>query len=190
MMISLNITNSQLAELLQERSFSKKELQNALIYGIKHAPSKLQTAPQKLSPTNIQGILNIKKTKDKPRKAWHRTCGKKTGVGIMTFWAFIFEGNETLPPEERMTNAEIERQVRAEFPHESTLIRNLDTGNQSVNYYRHLYNKGRMNDGIPPKKLSFRYNEDGDKVNTRTGRRKLSRNEIKEYKQKYYGETL
>ena len=103
----------------------------------------------------------------------------------MAFWKLLFEGNEKLPTNQKMTNAEIERQVRLEFPHESTLLENLDSGRQSVNYYRHLYNKGRMTNGETPELLSFRYDERGNRVNTRTATRLLTEQEIKEYIAKY-----
>tara|TARA_R100001163_G_C5068474_1_gene208860 strand:+ start:5768 stop:6253 length:486 start_codon:yes stop_codon:yes gene_type:complete len=146
-----------------------------------------QRKAEKVDPSNLEKILDIQKTKDPPRKAWHRTHGKKTGLGIMAFWKTLFEGNEILPKSKKMTNAEIERQVRLEFPHEKTLLENLDTGRQSVNYYRHLYNKGRMTKGDAPEHISFRYDGDGKIVNTRTGNRLLSEEEIDAYIEKYQG---
>tara|TARA_Y100000401_G_scaffold30623_1_gene22394 strand:+ start:31290 stop:31775 length:486 start_codon:yes stop_codon:yes gene_type:complete len=146
-----------------------------------------QRKADKVDPSNLEKILDIQKTEDPPRKAWHRTHGKKTGLGIMAFWKTLFEGNEILPKSKKMTNAEIERQVRLEFPHEKTLLENLDTGRQSVNYYRHLYNKGRMTKGDTPEYISFRYDGDGKVVNTRTGNRLLSEEEIDAYIEKYQG---
>ena len=107
----------------------------------------------------------------------------------MAFWATLFEGNELLPKSKKMTNAELERQVRAEFPHEKTLLENLDSGRQSVNYYRHLYNKGRMSKpkGTPPEYISFRYNSDGESVDTRTGKRVLDKESTNAYIEKYRG---
>ena len=141
----------------------------------------------KVSAANLDKLLDIQSTPDAPRKTWHRTHGKKTGLGIMAFWATLFEGNEILPKGKKMTNAEIERQVRLEFPHEKTLLENLDSGRQSVNYYRHLYNKGRMSKpkGSPPETLSFRYNEAGVKVDTRSGNKVLDAKAIKAVEAKY-----
>ena len=143
----------------------------------------------KVSAANLDKLLDIKNTPDAPRKTWHRTHGKKTGLGIMAFWATLFEGNEILPKGKKMTNAEIERQVRLEFPHEKTLLENLDSGRQSVNYYRHLYNKGRMNrpKGTPPETLSYRYNDEGVLVDTRSGNRQLNDDDIAAIEEKYYG---
>jgi|TARA_R110000824_G_scaffold110495_5_gene258536 hypothetical protein len=146
---------------------------------------------EKVSSANLDKILDIQNTEDLPRKAWHRTHGKKTGLGIMAFWKTLFEGNEILPVSKKMTNAEIERQVRLEFPHEKVLMENLDTGRQSVNYYRHLYNKGRMTKGAIPgdqgsgtHSLSFRYNSKGKQVSTRSGKT-LTAESKREYEQKY-----
>ena len=144
---------------------------------------------EKVTAQNIGNLLNIKNTPDPPRKTWHRTHGKRTGLGIMAFWATIFEANEILPKLKKMTNAELERQVRAEFPHEATLLENLDSGRQSVNYYRHLFNKGRMSKpkGSIPEEISFRYNTDGLIVDTRSGRWLLKLSETNELVKKYRG---
>jgi hypothetical protein len=141
----------------------------------------------KVSSSNLDKILDIRNTPDPVRKTWYRTHGKKTGLGIMAFWATLFEGNELLSKSKKMTNAELERQVRAEFPHEKTLLENLDSGRQSVNYYRHLYNKGRMSKpkGTPPEYISFRYSSDGEVVDTRTGKRLLDTESKNDYVEKY-----
>ena len=124
---------------------------------------------KKINPAKLDKILDIQKTEDPPRKSWHRT---------------LFEGNELLPVSKKMTNAEIERQVRLEFPHEKVLLENLDTGRQSVNYYRHLFNKGRMTKKVTPESISFRYNDKGQIVSTRSGRLFLEF-EKSEYMAKY-----
>lgn len=144
---------------------------------------------EKVTAMNVAVLLEIKNTPDPPRKTWHRTHGKRTGLGIMAFWATIFEANEILPKMKKMTNAELERQVRKEFPHEATLLENLDSGRQSVNYYRHLFNKGRMSKpkGSIPEKISFRYNIDGVIVDTRSGRRILTEEEMANLIKKYRG---
>jgi len=144
----------------------------------------------KVDPARLDKILDIQKTKDPPRKSWHRTHGKKTGLGIMAFWKTLFQGNELLPISKKMTNAEIERQVRLEFPHEKVLLENLDTGRQSVNYYRHLYNKGRMTKGFSPDTISFRYNDGGKIVATRAGKYILTSEDQEVYKRKYQNVKL
>ena len=35
----------------------------------------------KVSAANLDKLLDIKNTPDAPRKTWHRTHGKKTGLG-------------------------------------------------------------------------------------------------------------
>lgn len=144
---------------------------------------------EKVNTSQLDKLLNIKNTPDAPRKTWHRTHGKKTGLGIMSFWATLFEGNELLPRAKKMTNAEIDRQVRLEFPHEQVLLDNLDSGRQSVNYYRHLYNKGRMSrpKGTAPEFLSFRYCDQGYRVDTRSGNRHLKEIDVDALEKKYRG---
>jgi len=151
--------------------------------------AKAKLKESKVNVAQLDKLLDIQKTPDPPRKAWYRTHGRRTGLGIMAFWATLFEGNELLPKSKKMTNAELERQVRSEFPHEQTLLENLDSGRQSVNYYRHLYNKGRMSKpkGTPPQHISFRYNEEGFVVDTRTGKRMLDEVEVEEYAKRYQG---
>jgi hypothetical protein len=148
-----------------------------------------QNKSDKVCPANIGDVLDIKSTPDKPRKTWHRTHGVKTGLGIMAFWALLFDANEIRLKSEKMTNAEIERLVREEFPHEETLLSNLDSGRQSVNYYRHLFNKGRMSQpkGSLPTNLSFRYDIGGNLVDTRSGKRVLKADEIVALENKYRG---
>ena len=141
--------------------------------------AKQKRKVDQVDPANLDQILKIENTPDPAKKSWHKTCGKKTKLGIMAFWATLFEGNELLPRNKKMTNAEIERQVRLEFPHEETLMENLDSGRQTVNYYRHLYNVGKLTKprGTPPKHISFRYNEVGKIVDTRSGKRVLNSDE-------------
>ena len=150
-----------------------------------NARAKLKS--DKVDVSQLDKLLDIQKTVDPPRKTWYRTHGKISGMGIMAFWATLFEGNETLSKSKKMTNAEIERQIRLEFPHEETLMENLDSGRQSVNYYRHLYNRGRMNKDVPPTQISYRYNEEGFIVDTRTGKRMLDEVEVVEYAKRYQG---
>ena len=151
----------------------------------KRAKRKRKT--DQVSAANLDQFIKIENTPDPPRKTFQKTSGKKTGLGIMTFWATIFEGNELLPRTKKMTNAEIERQVRLEFPHEETLMENLDSGKQTVNYYRHLYNVGKLTKprGTPPNHISFRYNEAGQVVDTRTGKRVLTKEEHNELLERY-----
>lgn len=144
---------------------------------------KRKRKAEKVNAGNLDQFLTIEQTPDPARRSFQKTSGKKTGLGIMTFWATLFECNERLPRTRKMTNAEIERQVRVEFSHEETLMENLESGRQTVNYYRNLYNKGKLTKPrlVAPSHISFRYNTDGKIVDTRTGKRILSeeeRNEI------------
>lgn len=127
---------------------------------------------------NIIRDLGIEDTKDPAR---HRTYspttrGKNTQLGICSFWATLFLANEGLRKSEKMTDAEIKRQVLAEFPKDEQpprtqeSLRKLDEGEVTVNYYRGLYNKGRLTGKKIPKHLSKRYGNIGEVINGRTGK--------------------
>ena len=183
----IKITDEKLAAELAEQGLSNHKLLSALTQGLKQLSLLKSSSVPVDTPSSddLTSLLDIRKTADRPRKSWHRTCGLNTKLGIMAFWKLLFEGNEKLPANQKMTNAEIERQVRIEFSHESTLLENLDSGRQSVNYYRHLYNKGRMTNGEAPELLSFRYDERGNKVQTRTASKLLTEADEKAYVEKY-----
>lgn len=135
---------------------------------------------KRITSKSLDEVLEIKITPDPPAQTFHKTVGKKSGLGIMAFWSVLFSGNEQLPKGKKMTNAEIERQVRMEFSHERTLMHNLETKRQTVNYYRHLYNSGRLTKprGNCPEYISYRYNDKGERVDTRTGKRPLTQEQI------------
>ena len=124
----------------------------------------------------------IKRTPDAPRRDRYapKVEGKTSGLGIMLFWATLFELNEKLPKQKKMTDEEIKRQVLEEFPIDevrevtrkalSKLGAVGEKGEKTVNYYRGLYNIGRCTKGIVPTVKSYRYGEDGEQVNARTGK--------------------
>ena len=122
--------------------------------------------------------LGIQNTPDpKTRRSYTpATRGKETGMGICAFWSTLFLANEGLPKKKRMTDAEIRRQVLAEFVPEDQpartkeSLRKLHDGEVTVNYYRGLYNKGRLTNGEVPDRVSKRYGEGGDAVKGKTGK--------------------
>ena len=122
--------------------------------------------------------LGIQKTPDPQVQRSHTptTRGKETGMGICAFWSTLFLANEGLPKRRRMTDAEIKRQVLEEFPADSQpnrtkeSLRKLAEGEVTVNYYRGLYNKGRLTNGKVPEKSSKRYGDNGDEVRGKSGK--------------------
>lgn len=113
----------------------------------------------------------IPDTNHRRRKAV--TCGKRTKMGIQQFLATIFEMNELNPRSKKLTNAAIQKLLLDEFPNRPNLHRNFDAGKTSINYYRHLYNSGRLTNRMPAN-ISFRYNEVGIAVEPRHGKRPLT----------------
>jgi hypothetical protein len=100
-----------------------------------------------------------------------RTRGSRTKLGVMEYWFLLFERNEMAPKAEKMTNAEIARQMMNEFP-DRPAIQKLAEKPSEVNTQRYLYNTGDLisyRKGRPDR-ISFRYNEDGDKIDAKTGR--------------------
>ncbi|MBW1953230.1 MAG: hypothetical protein JRI66_09135 [Deltaproteobacteria bacterium] len=95
----------------------------------------------------------------------HKTRGLKTGVGIFTFLAMLFDLNEHLPREKKMTDLTIARLLVQEFAHllekNRSSIRKVAEGKLKISYYRALYNAGRMTQGRIPNPKSRRYGPDG-----------------------------
>lgn len=117
----------------------------------------------------------VERTPDARRKSQYapRSAGKKYGMGICQFWAYLFELNELLPKKRKMTDEEIKRQVLAEFSGRKALVKlgNLgEKGRVTVNHYRQMYNMGRLTSNTPPKRRSYRFGLHGLRVDPRTGK--------------------
>ncbi len=126
-------------------------------------------------------ILDIQKTPDPPRRRRYAPRSSSTnpklhGVGICQFWCQLFELNEQLPPNKKMTDAEIARQIQTHYP-ETTAAKCLSSGRRTVQHFRKLYNCGTLRPGRePPLALSQRYNEYGRPLTTtrtRTGPKRI-----------------
>lgn len=95
-------------------------------------------------------------------------------MGITQFFASLFETNEFAyeTGEIRiLTDDEIARAVEQEFPDRpSAHVYRGKKKKRTVNEYRNYYNDGKFTELIPPKKLSFRYNREGERVNGRSGK--------------------
>lgn len=137
---------------------------------------------KKSKSRQVVAKLNIQKTEDPPSRADYvpRTKPRTSKLGICRFWAALFEANESRSKRRKMTDEEIKRQVLLEFPIEDqpertqSALRKLgavgEKGSVTVNYYRNLYNKGKLTGGVRPEVQSQRYNLEGEIVNGRSGR--------------------
>ena len=114
---------------------------------------------KKRSAKSIVQRLGIRNTPDaKPKTVRQaRTVGLRSGLGITAFWATLFKANEDLTKKKKMTDEEIKRHVIAEFP-DRIAVRRLgavgEKGEVTVNYYRILYNRGRLTHAVIPSPLS------------------------------------
>ena len=119
--------------------------------------------------------LDIRSTPDPQRRNIYtpRSKGKRYGMGICQFWAYLFQLNESLPRKRKMTDEEVKRQILLEFSHRKA-VKKLgkvgEKGQVTINHYRQMYNTGRFTSGIKPTSHSRRYGEDGHCVDPRTGK--------------------
>lgn len=121
-----------------------------------------------------------------------QACSRKSegitsGLGVGAYFASLFELNEILPREDKKTDEEILSLCEKEFPNRSIWngfkggrwVDGAEYAKYSVSSYRTLYNSGRFTKGVIPEKLSFRYDENGNKI-TKTGKRLLTLEEEKQ----------
>jgi hypothetical protein len=142
--------------------------------------------PGKL-PKQVKSLMRrYRKVKDKRMKA-SRFPGRCTGLGLFRFLAQVFDNNEKAPREDKLTNEAITAMLMEEFPHNKELIKGFKEGKRTLNYYRDLYNRGRLTNDEPPPSISFRYNSDGLAVELRHGRTLLSITERQTYARKFFG---
>jgi hypothetical protein len=108
------------------------------------------------------------------RKARHKSRGKTSGVGICTYFAFLFRANELAFKSRKLTDDQIAIMVEKEFPDRpSALVFRGPSKKRTINEYRIRYNTGRFTYGKTPELYSYRYNSVGDRVDGRTGKKVL-----------------
>lgn len=95
-----------------------------------------------------------------------RTRGITFDGGVTRFIAVLFEANETLPLNKKMTDPTIQQLILEEFPNTKT-AEALLSGRRPVNHLRKLYNNGGLTSHIVPDKPSVRWSIDGVPVRGR-----------------------
>ena len=145
-----------------------------------------QIRSTKKSGHSIQSLMERAKSfvppPPKAKKAKYR--GKLSKLGWLEAWAKIFENNELLSPDQRLTDDQIKELVLKDFPHKPKIKKSLEKYN--VQYWRLLYNKGWMHKMCPPPKISFRYNAQGTAIRIGSGReRPLTITERRDWIRKY-----
>ncbi len=112
--------------------------------------------------------------------------GKRTKKGLTQFLFDMFEQNEMAARIDKLTNEKMELMLMEEFPNHDPLIKGLQVGGKGgINDYRRRYNCGVLRRDVLPTRISFRYNKDGLRVDTRTGRRLMSVQDQAKYEQHF-----
>ncbi len=112
----------------------------------------------------------------------NKSQGEQTGMGIMQFFANLFDANELAPISRKLTDEQILLACQAEFPGRKIWEDFSDGSTKSkrytVNTYRIKYNNGIMTRGVPPVRKSYRYDNRGRKVDPRYGMTPLLPEEV------------
>ena len=90
----------------------------------------------------MAAYAKVKTVKLRGKKA--KTQGKRTKLGITRFLFQVFQHNELLPRQDKLTNEQIAAMLLEEFPDQERLHRGLERGGKfGINDYRRRYNSGR-----------------------------------------------
>lgn len=120
---------------------------------------------------SILDAITIEKTPDPSRARRYGARSKSTNpklfrVGVCQFWCQLFELNEHLPPDQKMSDTEIGRQIITNYPGTKS-AQQLENNTRTVGHYRALYNRGTITPGkIPPITPSYRYDHLGKPILT------------------------
>lgn len=110
------------------------------------------------------------------------------------YLAFLFEINEYLPKNRKLTDYQIAKCVAAEFPQRQVYQKLLDTqagripvrSRYSIKAYRSYYNKGTL---LPKKgrhgPISFGYNEAGERLSNKNSKKLLEQEEYEAILKRY-----
>lgn len=118
-----------------------------------------------------------------------RIYGKTTKMGLSAFVYLLFKTNELRyinqlkTGEKPLTDAMIADALIREFGGKKgvkNFASRFESAKTGVSYYRGLYNFGRLSGFTPPEYFSFRYDQDGQRVDRSTGRYLLSTEEQKQ----------
>lgn len=141
--------------------------------------------PERTMPKKINPKLSVRIVGDH-HKTIQKTRGLKSGCGVTTVMAFLFEINERRPFGSKLTNDGLKNSLFSEFPTRKVLHESVTSNRNGINSMRHAYNLGMINSKIPkPTLISLRYGEDGYPVRSRTGRHYLTKDELVELCYRY-----
>lgn len=118
-------------------------------------------------------MSKTKQAKKNPKSVPH-SRGVTLGMGVCSFLASVFDANESLKNSagrmRKLTDEKIHQMLKEEFPGRTS---GIFTGKVTINEYRQRYNKGDFSLGIPPERMSFRYDRSGRIVDARSGLHQL-----------------
>lgn len=128
-------------------------------------------------------------TKPLDKPTIDKSKGTSLGMGVCAYFALLFESNEKLPPKKKMTDEVIAKKMRAEFPDRKSSFfsgKPWKSGFQdTVNQWRQKYNRGNLTRDLIPTICSFRYDEQGQIVDFRSGKYPLLPEEVDLIKQEH-----
>lgn len=95
--------------------------------------------------------------------------GKRWGLSIHETLIRLLQENEKAPKGKKKTDAVLLKFLETEFPKSATWKKNGDVKLRSI---RAKYNRGHETGGVVPKTQSFEYDNKGNKVEARRGKKK------------------
>lgn len=148
--------------------------------------------PKKSLPPTLDKLLDaIPNRPDSQIWKKRQYCAKRTRKGLFHFIYDLFMWNEVVTRDRRRTDQSIKEVILAEFPASKhpILRKNLDSDDKGINYYRQLFNTGKLSRGAPPPYVSFRYNITGNRIDTRSGK-EMSSKQQKAHMERYRSKFL
>jgi len=131
---------------------------------------KMSTGNNRKDTMKKMPPLKIRRMPDRRLDPLRRTEGKLSGLGVMEYWHYLFEYNELKePPTDRMNDETIVEQMEQEFPDRPQVTQRIHEKKVTVGFFRWKYNNGVLCPvkGMPRRK-SYRYNENGLRINGMT----------------------
>lgn len=138
------------------------------------------------NPKRVKNMMRMYKGIRSDVKKKPVFAGKCSGLGMFQFIAQMLEANERAAKEDKLTDASLELMLIDEYPQNKRMIEVFRTRLRTINYYRDLYNRGRLTNDKPPPVISYRYNEFGLAVNLRHSDILLSTQDRMNYAKKFY----
>lgn len=129
--------------------------------------------------------LGVQRTAMKrQRRGPAQPMGKRSNLPFNEFLYRLFIANEKFPKSKKMTDQEIERQVKLEFPHFKQV--NEKVKKHGIPFFRNEFNRGKLNTkAAPPWFISTPYDDNGNKINPSRFTSIMSKADVKKHEDKY-----